>query len=167
VISVLAFALTIYQAMETRAHNELSVKPLLMPRREMNFTDNHQVGLKIVNEGLGPAKIAKFAVYFNGKPYSMTNRQNLKPIADATTDLYVDFHKVSWQILSVPDAIRVGDERWLYSTQASNVSEKSRDRFIDLMQNKLLFKMKVCSAYDICEEFCSGTAEACAALSKS
>jgi hypothetical protein len=56
-IALLIFGFTVLQCMQTRKHNQLSVKPFL----DFLWVDNHKKGIKfeISNLGVGPAFLSK------------------------------------------------------------------------------------------------------------
>lgn len=66
IIAVTGIVFSAYQAMETRRYNRLSVKPYI------SFTDNinhtkAECSYDMANDGVGPAVINKFEIYFNGE----------------------------------------------------------------------------------------------------
>ncbi len=67
-LAVVAIAFTGYQAILTRQHNRLSVKPHLNTWMDGN-TDHkyHRLSCELINNGLGPAIIKDFKVYFDNK----------------------------------------------------------------------------------------------------
>lgn len=69
VIAACALGLTLYQAVISRWHNMLSVRPHLTA-----FTNRHRaanggiLAYRLMNNGLGPAFIRSFQVFLDGKP---------------------------------------------------------------------------------------------------
>ncbi len=81
VIALAALGLTVQQARMARAHNRLSVQPVL------DFAETYRpgqpAGLRLRNVGLGPARIISGEVWINGQrrpePFG-------RPVIDATRD---------------------------------------------------------------------------------
>lgn len=66
-ISVLALLATFYQLYLQRVHNEKSVRPL----GQIDLIDiNDQVSVRVVNNGMGPMIIDRFAFFREGNSYS-------------------------------------------------------------------------------------------------
>lgn len=67
IIAFCALFFTIWQAFTQRKHNKISVKPHLS---QINNRDKHnndaRLQVMVANNGLGPAFINKFQIYFNG-----------------------------------------------------------------------------------------------------
>lgn len=69
VIALCALALTLWQAVVTRSHNKLSVKPYL---QTWSHTDeaNNRYQIDLMNNGIGPAFIKSFAIQVDGQTIS-------------------------------------------------------------------------------------------------
>lgn len=67
IVAMCALGLTFWQGFITRQHNKLSVKPMLkfVMKRELRFYE-----LKLMNCGVGPARIMTFQNYFDNEPVS-------------------------------------------------------------------------------------------------
>lgn len=73
-IAIAAWALTFYQAVQTKKHNKLSVKPILRIWTDHDLVINHQTGLSEIhysislnNIGIGPALIKSFNFYVDNQ----------------------------------------------------------------------------------------------------
>jgi hypothetical protein len=65
-IALCALVLTIWEGVQARAHNRISVRPLLTTWTNNKLEEGlHEVYL--VNAGIGPARISKFEVRLNGE----------------------------------------------------------------------------------------------------
>jgi hypothetical protein len=69
IVAVIALVFTIYQAILSRKHNRLSVRPSMTIWTHSEKND-HQGSLKVdlLNTGLGPAVIKKCVILYDGKP---------------------------------------------------------------------------------------------------
>lgn len=78
VVALISGAFTAYQAYLSRRHNRLSVKPHITTwldeeeKTEIGFTSKPEstyiLCCDVMNNGIGPAIIRKYTVYFDGKP---------------------------------------------------------------------------------------------------
>lgn len=82
-IATLALVASIWQGIETRNHNRLSVKPILTISRNYNLSINKRASglsdtiptyeLRIKNSGIGPAIFSSFNVFLDDKVIPVTN----------------------------------------------------------------------------------------------
>ncbi len=71
VIAIIALKANIRSGEETRKHNKLSVLPLLaVERKKIEKKDRNNHKLILVNNGVGPAIIESFALYFKDREIS-------------------------------------------------------------------------------------------------
>ena len=69
VIAIASIVVTVWQGMETRRHNRLSVRPKL----EIIFESGHDsFGYVLMNNGLGPATITGIELFIDGKQMQET-----------------------------------------------------------------------------------------------
>jgi len=73
-VACVAVGISIWQGFETRRHNKLSVKPYLVIRTSTSKS-GLSMGVWVENDGLGPALIKDFIVYFDGQPTRIDNRE--------------------------------------------------------------------------------------------
>ena len=66
-VSLLALVFTVYQGYETRRHNRLSLLPHIFINYYLNEAETGKTGVEIVNDGVGPAVITNFRVFYDGK----------------------------------------------------------------------------------------------------
>ena len=69
VIALCALALSIWQGMQTRKHNRLSVMPHLTTKTDRDVEKGFY-SIKVINNGIGPALIEEFLVKVDGKVIS-------------------------------------------------------------------------------------------------
>ncbi len=68
VIALCALGVSLWQGWQTRAHNRLSVLPNLEIYAHFDLpAPRENIGLYLVNTGVGPAKITRLDVYFDDK----------------------------------------------------------------------------------------------------
>jgi len=75
VIAVASLAVSAYVAWATRKHNRLSVQPVLGFRTAYSADDIS--GLLLINSGLGPAKIIKTWLTYDGVQFEEFNKSNV------------------------------------------------------------------------------------------
>jgi hypothetical protein len=66
IIALCALGLTIWQAMLTRRHNRLSVKPYLTIWNDLD-QEKHRYWIQLLNNGTGPALIKDFRIEIHGE----------------------------------------------------------------------------------------------------
>lgn len=82
IIALVSVAVAVWDGIETRTHNRLSVKPILTISKTFNITQtadnkNKQTTMKLslINRGLGPAVIRDLAIYTKTSSKPFTNWQ--------------------------------------------------------------------------------------------
>lgn len=86
VIALCALAFSIWQGMQTRKHNKLSVRPHLTTWTN-NDERNGFYKLELINNGLGPALIEKFLIKMDGKVIS---EQGLVPMENMFNTIFTN-----------------------------------------------------------------------------
>lgn len=66
-IAFLALGVAIWQGLETRHHNRVSVEPRLVSIETLSISSEGFVGLTIANKGVGPAILDPFQIYVDNK----------------------------------------------------------------------------------------------------
>ncbi|NRB80237.1 MAG: hypothetical protein HRU38_16470 [Saccharospirillaceae bacterium] len=104
-IALLVFGLTVWQGMQTRKHNQLSVKPFL----DFSWVNNHEKGLKceIVNSGIGPAFLNQINFFVDDKKFHIKGRNDYKSLFEAL-DLNEILGQVSVQHIEPNSALSIG-----------------------------------------------------------
>lgn len=69
-VATIALISSVYQIFTTRRHNKLSVKPFLNFNREVHHESKHYK-IELVNNGIGPAIITSYSIYFNSQPVTV------------------------------------------------------------------------------------------------
>lgn len=78
-IACVAIGLSIWQGIETRNHNKLSVKPLLSVTISTSKNDS-SMGVRVDNNGIGPAIIREFLIYLDGQPAKVYSLETARKI---------------------------------------------------------------------------------------
>lgn len=74
IIALCALLFTAWQVPVQRKHNKLSMKPYLFCHTHTNEYDNALVWkAEVINNGIGPAFITKFKIYYKGEPMSIND----------------------------------------------------------------------------------------------
>lgn len=146
-ISVLALCLSVYEGMETRKHNRLSVTPHLV------FYDSlaqkkDRVGLFLENGGLGPAIIREMHISLDGKEVKGWDEVTAILTSNPGEDPFVERNprRVS---LTSGYVVPSGREEALYTTKPEFV--KDWKAFETIFSKRLQVTISYCSFYDICE----------------
>jgi hypothetical protein len=145
-ISILALALSIWSAFESRRHDRLSVRPDIRFHRETN-SGGKEVGLYIMNDGLGPAIIRNMRTYLDGKLIS-----DVDEIAAQTVTNYKRTTP-GWHYSKFDFTIKTAETFALLFTDPENV--QSMGAFSELIRRRVFVIAKACSFYDECRVFCS------------
>lgn len=112
-VSIVAVALSVWSAWETRRYNRLSVTPAVHIRADSKGT------FALINNGIGPARLEEVRFYYEGE-LSRPNRQFFEKI---TNDLNPPKDaNVRWDILIGKNIhIAPGQERILYGFMTDNL----------------------------------------------
>ena len=108
ITAIAALALAIYEGIQNRKHNRLSLKPVLV----LDITKDRSpttLSASIVNTGLGPAKIKKMRLFVSGKEVKDNLEENFQ-IAIEERLVKLNAQKVSTSELSSGYVIRASQE---------------------------------------------------------
>jgi hypothetical protein len=144
----------VYEGVETRTHDRLSVRPDIAVIVYESDND-HFDGIALENHGLGPAILKKIKLYYRDKPISMEN------VISANERLFVQPHSIAMMSVDGDATIPPGSTFWLLQTESGNISDKKKfDRDIN---SRLTIAFDMCDFYDECVPHCAGSY--CATLS--
>ena len=158
-ISVLAIAVSISSAYETRKHDRLGVKPYVHFDTKGAHTDN-EVGLFIENTGLGPAIMSNFTVYLDGKKMGKGSQIVWELVETRLSELYSTSSK--WPHYRWFDdgyVLKAGESKDVFSSAPADLT--NFDAFNELFSQRLFVSVRVCSLYDECYDVCSGGEHRC------
>ena len=98
-IAAVAIGLAMWEGMENRRHNRLSVVPRLGGGIDSGINaEGEYVRLSVENTGLGPAVITLFRVYFDGEPQDTAVTASRNPFSTAIAafpNVSINAHAVS------------------------------------------------------------------------
>ena len=127
-VAALALFLTIWQGLQARRHNRLSVRPLLEFGGYIGDGDkqknkkNSKFEVTIVNRGVGPAIIKNFVLKIEGREKSRNNSQDYH---DSLGELLENFKPLMNTHLSSGSAVQAGEEivvlRFKYNAKTDNI----------------------------------------------
>jgi len=152
-IAFIAVLLAVWEGIEFRQHNKMSVKPVLNSSVSKSFGEINNLKLAINSVGLGPAKITGFHVYYNGEeeeefsvPGYSTRYFNIKQAARGALDGDIS---ILDQGLSNGDVLMVGRTLTLFSLEfsATETQNETRKVFSAVDQTTDIF-ICYCSLYD-------------------
>lgn len=150
-ISALALALSAFSVHETISHDKLSVKPAVSFLRNWAKEDS-LIGLTVENNGLGPAIIAEYSIYFYGKKMVKDGHADWDGVTQNVRFLFPG--KVArWKTMGNGYMLRPGEAMNLYVTEPENVPDIAA--FREVIFNHAIVELKVCSLYDECVNICS------------
>lgn len=129
VTAIAALAVSIWQGVETRRHNRLSVVPHLTYYVTFATMDQN-VGIKLSNNGIGPAVVTTFAIYVDGE---QMNDIGAGGWHSAIEKLGLDESWVTFHWLDPNGAIRVGETVWLL---AISPEDQNEDR-VHMLENAI------------------------------
>ena len=77
-IALLVFSLTLWQSVQVRKHNRLSVKPVL----DFCWVNNHEKGIicQLVNLGVGPAFLNEITFFVDDKEFHIKEKNDYKAL---------------------------------------------------------------------------------------
>ena len=155
IISVLALLTAIAAQWQTIRHDRLSVKPHLAFLLEDNFQAPN-VGLFIENDGLGPARIERFAIYFDGRAVNPTQMDS---IYEHTQAIFKS-RSPQWYTSEYVFHMKSGERMGVLFSPPANIKDLAA--FHKLIEDRIFVIGQACSLYDECEYFCSvGSDEEC------
>lgn len=151
VIAIIAVIATIWQAIITRKHNRLSVRPWLMT--EANEQMHAQSGaliisLGLVNNGTGPAVIKDFILLYKGAEVSRNNRTTFEAALQILDDSKI--------LKELGTRARATDYFW--AAPKGIIAEKEKNNIISVqiptkpetkLQATKIEVQKILSAFDI------------------
>ena len=139
VVAALALGLTVWTARLTQQHNRKSVRPLL--RIDADTRDGHDVELRALNRGVGPARITCFAIGTEGRMYEIPTRKDL---AQMLHGLGVDpnHYQFSAEIPTRDEVLSAGESFSILLFKASGGNKKLHDELVAILP-----KIKTTIAY--------------------
>ena len=138
IVSVCALVFTAYQGYETRLHNRLLVKPMLLV--DFDYNDKG-AGFLMINEGLGPAVIGSFVVVVDGKPKrtwaETEDALGYRPVPVLNRFWRVPYPDSAWQVSNPESRIY-----WIGKSHESDLLKKQ--------QQHVSISVCYCSIYGEC-----------------
>ncbi len=114
-IAVVALSFSIWQGMQNRKHNRLSMYPYLVIEGIRDRNNNEAiVGFTIKNEGIGLAFIKEFVLYYNGKEISRNNGDNYRKFLFGDIVKSEGYKPTKTSHLGFDTLMKVGEERTLW-----------------------------------------------------
>ncbi len=148
IISLLALATAIVAQWQTIRHNKLSVRPRVSVLMEDNFKAAN-VGLFIENDGLGPARIERLNVYFDGRA---VEPRDMDSIYDKTRMIFKGTSP-QWYTSEYTFHVKNGERLGIFFSAPANI--KNVSSFQKLIDERIFVIGEACSLYDECHHFCT------------
>ncbi len=148
VIALVATAFTAHQAFLTRQHNRLSVKPHLTTwSHEENNGAIYKLETQLLNNGLGPAVLKRFIVFFEGKIIGDNrDRQSLEEKIEEVITSQQNIIRHSISIIGLSFPIPSQTKEVLLSISVPMAKDTNKKTYIDFM-NKFDIKLVYQSMY--------------------
>jgi hypothetical protein len=95
IIAVCALVISVWSIYFTIRHHKLSVTPHLVTHQHTEFRDDGIVlSFEVSNHGIGPAKIEKFEIFLEGKPFAAKS----EPVEAVLKSSFVNLpHRILFQ----------------------------------------------------------------------
>ncbi len=156
VVSIVTAAALVWTSIETREHHRLTATPWVLPVITSD-TGREMLGILLMNEGSGPAKINYKSVELDGQTSDMESvvkkMQEEGLIVGNTPPGYID--------LSFGSYLGVGRQKVILRVEPETVNPPLFERFDEFLHERLDVRYEVCSVYEECEPAC--TAKDCVA----
>lgn len=143
VIAVCALVLSIWQGIENRQFNRLASRPILVLGTQL-ADQNPELGLKLSNEGPGPALIKKLTVFIDGKPVVEDSAESIMLIVRRKCGLGDSAFIHSWLGHGAP--FGSGKERFLLGLKRKNLTKERREH-LEKALKKVIFIIDYESVY--------------------
>lgn len=140
VVAICALGYTAWQTSVQRAHNRISVKPHLFSftAREKH-NDIARIEVLLINNGLGPAYINNFQIYYKGQPY--------EPDAAISAALGELSKNSTWTVLGDDYAMPANETKVLLAVTFPAASDEEIDR-VEKKIDTLDLVIEYSSAYE-------------------
>ena len=146
VLAIAAIVLTVWEGLENRRHNRLSVAPRVDGYIQLS---EDSVGIELQSTGLGPAVIKTFQVFLDGsRVYDAANATNISsPWQQIIQPLNPKAVTISANALGIGTLLRAGQDFQILQVAArdsASVAAGELGRYID----RIGVRIRYCSMYD-------------------
>lgn len=134
-IAILALSVSIWNVIEARRHQQLSVTPKLNLSTKFRGKDGNY-GVRIKNCGLGPATIISIRLIFDGKIVKDDHESWLKAFQESGLDLFC------WHIQRPysQETIYTGEYAWILRTDKFDQEANDVIRALNCLQIKVIYE---------------------------
>lgn len=140
VIALSALFVSLYEAYRGRRHDRLSVRPWLCVYKKKD--KDKETGLRLVNNGIGPAIINSFNVYLDNQLVSKPGSNFWKEII---TKFKIDMDKVSFRTFVVPFWLPAREDLPLFALKLEVADSEEGKLF-----NSIIERIKIVIEYQSC-----------------
>jgi hypothetical protein len=127
-IALGALAVSVVQTRAIMLHNRQSVRPLLQLRRSRGY-DGPEAGLRIINNGPGPAIITKSVLVLDGRIIGPWDRKTVRSVTDGLPE--------SPKINTLEDGAVLGPGYSAYLLHLESYDREEHTWFWDLISERL------------------------------
>lgn len=128
IVSILAFIISIWSGLETRRYNRLSTTPSLQFR--LNTAWDQNVGIKILNLGIGPAIITRVELLFNNEILYPSNSR-IKNMPELLEAMNINHPWVIYEIPGTEFYFPAEAEFELLVANNKKIPEEAKKRFLE------------------------------------
>ena len=155
-LAACALTVSAWQGFEIRRHSRLSARPYIDISTILNQESN-RYGLRIANEGLGPAIMKDLRLTVDGVDVAQDHRNGWK---EALEKLDLERDPFVYRVLQQENLIPQGQENPLFGFASSRVGDEdlSEKLRVELQRKlrRLIVRICYCSIYEECFELIDG-----------
>ncbi|HEX6588681.1 MAG TPA: hypothetical protein VF039_06635 [Longimicrobiales bacterium] len=144
-IAIVAIALAVWEGLENRRHNRLTVQPRLNASIDAGRnSDQEYVRMALESSGLGPAVLTRFVIYFDGVAQDTTMNTDTHPWANVIAGVEQDGMSINAQAYGMGSYIPSGEERVLF--EATRQYDAAAPSLSDIL-DRIAVQVCYCSIY--------------------
>ncbi|MGA7676281.1 MAG: hypothetical protein WCA78_14695 [Rhizomicrobium sp.] len=145
-VSIVSAGFTYLQMRDAQTATALGIKP------SVDFytgddDDMPIVGIQLMNEGPGVARIKGLTYYVDHKPVG--DQDAAAKLFNAASD------KILYNSFDDGDSLAVNDKPWLFYMKRREVTKRQFENFIDFIDNRVAINVEFCSEQGRCWTKCS------------
>ncbi|HEY2987749.1 MAG TPA: hypothetical protein VGL11_08485 [Candidatus Binatia bacterium] len=131
ITAIASLTLAVWQGMENRRHNRLTIRPKLIMLGQ-RATSDREVGLVLLNKGTGPAVIKSATVWVDKEKLGFSRQGWIKTLQRLKT---ID---QPWVHYGAVEVLQAGESRpilWVDQSEWKTLSEEHRRQFIEAVRH--------------------------------
>lgn len=134
VISACALCLTLYQIYATRRHNRLSVTPHLCGCANTSADPGGVTySYEVSNCGIGPARVKKFQLFHNGKPWATESHDDIHVLMETLFKGRLKYEFRNSYFIGEEEGLRPGDTRLIAKVFFPGLVHTDRNKILEIV----------------------------------